>query len=65
MALSLGIYFLIFGDQGKLLIQKNPGTGQVPALGWIVIVLLIGSGFLVNYLVRSELIRLGYDVGYF
>jgi len=65
VAAALGIYFLIFGEAGVRLINKDKATGKLNPLGWIPILLLVGAGFLVNYLVRCELIRLGYDVGYF
>jgi hypothetical protein len=65
VALTLGAVYLIFGDLGKRFLNKDQTTGKLRPIAWIPILAIAGSGFLVNYLVRCELIRLGYDVGYF
>jgi hypothetical protein len=65
VGILFGIYYLVFGELGKRLISKESNGGKIPAVGWVVILAIVGLGFLANYLIRMQLQQLGYGVGSF
>jgi hypothetical protein len=65
VGILIGIYYLVFGEVGKRLISKEDNGGKMPALGWVVILAIVGLGFGANYLVRMQLQQLGYGVSSF